>query len=324
MKRRLLAILGTLLTLTMLATALSLILYGRFPTATVYEWQLRRRFATDRTPEEEVERLKHRLKKSEPEAELPEDLSFRTPAQSRDYRGMKVFALNWEAGETTVVYLHGGAYINSFNEYQWRFMDTLAAEARCRVLAPAYHLAPWADFRRAYDDLTALWRALMASEPGRVILMGDSAGGGLALGLAQALAAAGDPLPEQLILLSPWVDVSMDNPDILPLVPVDPILHLDIVKIHGRAWAGDADTHDPRVSPLYGDMTGLPPVTLFTGTRELLYPDILKAHEKLCEAGVQSRLILGRGLNHDYPLMPIPEARAAVKEIIGMVSPAPR
>ena len=201
MKRRLLAILGTLLTLTMLATALSLILYGRFPTATVYEWQLRRRFAKDRTPEEEVERLKHRLKKSEPEVELPEDLSFRTPAQSRDYRGMKVFALNWDAGETTVVYLHGGAYINSFNEYQWRFMDTLAAEARCRVLAPAYHLAPWADFRRAYDDLTALWRALMASEPGRVILMGDSAGGGLALGLAQALAAA-EYLAEGILALA--------------------------------------------------------------------------------------------------------------------------
>lgn len=320
MKRRLLAVLGILLTLVLLSTALSLLIYGRFPTATVYEWLLRRRFATDRTPEEEIERLKKRREKAEPEAELPESLTFRTPVQSKRFHGMKVFALNWEAGDATVLYLHGGAYINSFNPYQWRFMDTLAAEAHCRVLAPAYHLAPWADHRRAYDDLTVLWRALMDSDPGRVILMGDSAGGGLALGLAQALAAAGDPLPEQLILLSPWVDVSMDNPDILPLQSVDPILHLALVKVHGRVWAAGADTHDPRVSPLYGDMTGLPPVTLFTGTRELLYPDILKVSEKLRAAGVQTRLVVGRGLNHDYPLMPLPEARAAVGEIVRMAS----
>ena len=319
MKRRLLTLIGAVLALAILAAGLSYLVYHRSPQATVYEWMLRRRFATDRTPEEEIERLKRRREKKPSDGGLPEDMAFRTPVQEKDFNGMKVFALNWEAGDALVLYLHGGAYINGFNQYQWRFMDTLAAEANCRVIAPAYHLAPWADYRQAYADLTALYRALVEANPGRLVLMGDSAGGGLALGLAQTLTQAGDAPPERLILFSPWVDVSMDNPDIQNYVAVDPILHLDLVRVHGRFWAGDADTHDPRVSPLYGDMTGLPPVTIYCGDRELLYPDITRACNKLLEAGVDADLIVGRGLNHDYPLMPLPEARAAVREVVKLV-----
>ena len=111
----------------------------------------------------------------------------------------------------------------------------------------------------------------------------------------------------------------MDNPDIRDYVAVDPILHLDLVRVHGRFWAGNDDTHDPRVSPLYGDMTGLPPVTIYCGDRELLYPDITRACNKLLEAGVDADLIVGRGLNHDYPLMPLPEARTAVREVVKLI-----
>jgi acetyl esterase/lipase len=245
-------------------------------------------------------------------------MAFRTPVQEKDFNGMKVFALNWEAGDALVLYLHGGAYINGFNQYQWRFMDTLAAEANCRVIAPAYHLAPWADYARAYDDLTALYRALLEENPGRrLILMGDSAGGGLALGLAEALAGGGDPLPERLILFSPWVDVSMDNPDIAGYLAVEPILHFALVKVHGQYWAGEADTRHWQVSPLFGDMTHLPPVTIYCGTRELLYPDILLARDQLAAAKVDVTLRVGQGLNHDWPLMPIPEAEEAFREIVG-------
>ena len=233
---------------------------------------------------------------------------------------MQVFTLNGGDGRPLVLYLHGGAYVNGFNAHQWRFMDRLARETGCMVVAPAYHLAPWADYSRAYTDLTALYAALLAEHPGRrLILMGDSAGGGLALGLAEAMAANGDPLPERLVLFSPWVDVSMDNPDIANYLAVEPMLHFDLVKVHGRYWAGDADTHHWQVSPLFGDMAGLPPVTITCGTRELLYPDILLLRDRLADAGVDVTLRVGLGLNHDWPLMPIPEADALFEAIAEMV-----
>ena len=319
MKKAFVMIMTGLIASALLLTALSYIVYGRSPQATVYEWMLRRRYASHRTAEEEAERLRKRARKDEPTYELPEDLKFQSDIQEIDWHGLQVFALNPEARAVTAVYLHGGAYINPFNEYQWRFMDRLASEAGVCVLAPAYHLAPWGDCARAYDDLTAFFAALGESNPGsKLLLMGDSAGGGLALGLAQQLARAGGPMPERLILFSPWVDVSMENPDIADYIGADPILHLELMKVHGILWAGDLGVGDSRVSPLRGDMTGLPPVTLYCGTRELLCPDILLAAEKMEAAGVDIDLRLGQGLNHDYPLMPIPEGRAAVREVIEM------
>ena len=320
-KRAMLILLAAAVILGLLTVGASHLIYGRSVRASIYELMLRRRYANDRTAAQEVERLEARRAAGETPCRLPESVAFRTTVKEYDREGMQVFSLNDDAGgDVTVLYLHGGAYINNINAYQWRFMDRLAAEAHCRVIAPAYHLAPFGDYARAYEDLTGLWAELAeAHSGGRLLLMGDSAGGGLALGLAQSLVRSGAPLPERLILFSPWVDVSMENPEIERYVPVEPILHLELVKVHGRYWAGEGDTHQWQVSPLYGDMTGLPPVKLYCGTRELLYPDILLASERLRDAGVDMSLHVARGLNHDYPLMPLPEAEATVREVIEMV-----
>ena len=311
-------VVASALALSACALGLNRLVYGRSLKATLYEYKLRRQFATDRTAGAEVERLEARRAGPEPAAALPDGLG--VPAEEADRDGMQVFTLNGGGDGPLVLYLHGGAYVNGFNAHQWRFMDRLARQTGCTVIAPAYHLAPWADYARAYDDLTALYRALAAENPGRrTILMGDSAGGGLALGLAEALAGAGEALPERLALFSPWVDVSMDNPDIADYLAVEPMLHFDLVKVHGRFWAGDADTHQWQASPLFGDMEGLPPVTMTCGTRELLYPDILLARDRLADAGVDVTLRTGRGLNHDWPLMEIPEAEVFFEEVAGMV-----
>ena len=311
---------ASLLALALCAVGLNRIVYGRSLKATLYEYSLRRHYATTRTAESEIRRLEARRQEPEPRYALPEGLSFSVPIEESEQDSLQVFTLNGGGAGPLVLYLHGGAYVGGFNAHQWRFMDRLARATGCTVVAPAYHLAPWSDYARAYEDLTALYRALLAEYPGqRLILMGDSAGGGLALGLAEALAGAGDALPERLILFSPWVDVSMDNPDISGYLAVEPMLHLELVKVHGQYWAGSADTHHWQVSPLFGDMAGLPPVTVYCGTRELLYPDIRLACEKLTDAGVDATLRVGTGLNHDWPLMPVPEADGAFAEVAGMV-----
>ena len=322
--KRLFAILAAGLAMALVlaggAVALNRIVYGRSLKATLYEFLLRRRFATDRTAEEELRRLEAVRQAGEAPYALPSGLKLDSEIEESDLNGLQVFTLNGGAPGPLVLYLHGGAYVNGFNAHQWRFMDRLARSADCEIAAPAYHLAPHADYARAYVDLTALYRALLVEKGERALfLIGDSAGGGLALGLAEYLAGQGAPLPERLILFSPWVDVSMDNPEITDYLPVEPMLHFDLVKVHGQCWAGEADPRFWMVSPLFGDMAGLPPVTMYCGTRELLYPDILLAKGRLDDAGVEATLNVGRGLNHDWPLMPIPEADAAFRDIVALL-----
>ena len=311
---------AALLLLLALTAGASRAIWGRSLQATVYERMLARRNATDRTADAEIARLEALREAGEREQALPEGLRLSVDIRRDAGNGMAYYVLNGDAGAaTTVFYLHGGAYIHGFNRYQWRFMDALAREAGAEIVAPDYHLAPFGDCLRAYGDVTVLYRSYLEARPGqRMILMGDSAGGGLALGLAEEFVRQGLPLPERLILFSPWVDVTMENPDIAGYVAVEPILHLELVKVHGRYWAGRLDPHDPRVSPLFGDMAGLPPVTFYTGTRELLYPDSRLLEDALRAAGVAVDCRVGRGLNHDYPLMPIPEGRRAVREIVAL------
>ena len=303
------------------AVALSYVVYGRSPQATAYEILQRRRNADHRTPEAEAERLEARRGTEEPPSAVPNWLKARVETAETEYAGLQTFVLNPGGGSATVVYLHGGAYVNGFNAHQWRLLNKLSDRTGCEFLVPAYHLAPWGDCVRGCEDVTALFAAVAEERPGRrVLLMGDSAGGGLAMIAAENLVRQGGPLPERLILFSPWTDVSMDNPDIGPLIPVDPILHFELTRLHGQYWAGEADVHDWRASPLFGEMAGLPPVTIYCGTRELLYPDLLRTRDKLEASGVELDFRVGRGLNHDYPLMPIPEADAALAEVAALIA----
>lgn len=318
-----LCLLAAAIALAGIGLSLNRIAYGRSIQATIYEWKLRRRNAHPRTVEAETDWLEARRAAGETPYALPQGLQFHVDVAESESNGLRVFTLNSGGDGPIVLYLHGGAYVHEFNAYQWRFMDRLARASNCKIVAPAYHLAPYGDYARACEDLRGLWRGLVTDNPGRpILLMGDSAGGGLALALGETLVRDGEALPERLILFSPWVDISMDNPDIQKYIPVEPILHYDLVKLHGQYWAGQGDVHDWQASPLFGGMAGLPPVTMYCGTRELLYPDILLMHNALLSAGVDADLKIGRGLNHDYPLMPLPEADRAFREVAALVSGA--
>ena len=313
------ALIAALAALALLACAagLSRLIWHRSLQATLYERLCARRYATTRTADEEVARLAEKLRAGEQTYEIPEDTPFTVRVERGEREGMAFFTLNaHDDAPVGIFYLHGGAYVGGFNAYQWRLMNRLAEDTGAEIVAPDYHRAPFGNCAQAYSDVGGLYRDYAGAHPGRrIVLMGDSAGGGLALGLAEALAREGGPLPERLVLFSPWVDLTMENPDIADYVAVDPILHLPLVKVHGRAWADDLDPHDWRASPLFGDMAGLPSVTLYAGTRELLYPDLLLLNDALTAAGVEVDFHVGRGLNHEYPLMPIPEGKRAVREV---------
>lgn len=174
-----------------------------------------------------------------------------------------------------------------------------------------YPKEPVYDCEEAYDRCLAYYRGYLENNDcGKIVFMGDSAGGGLALGLAEALRDQGDTCPEELILISPWVDVTLSNSDIKDYENLDPMLGIDGLRRMGEVWANGLDMTDPRVSPIYGDLSGLGRVTLTTGTWEVLYPDSLVLAEKLKKAGVDCNLIVGERMIHCYPICPIPEAKA--------------
>lgn len=214
-----------------------------------------------------------------------------------------------------IFYCHGGSYVNDFSYFHWRLMQKLMNRTGAAIIAPGYRLAPYGTWAEAFRLILPAYTRMAREHPQRkLILMGDSAGGGLAAALALELIRQGERAPDELILLSPWMDVTMADPDIKAFQEKDPWLTTGH-RACGRWWAGEADLRDPRVSPLYGPVEQLRHVTVFAGTREILNPDSVKLFEKLDPAG-GSELIIGQGMFHVYPLLPIPEAKAAVEKIV--------
>jgi acetyl esterase/lipase len=224
------------------------------------------------------------------------------------------------AAERAAVYLHGGAYISEITPQHWSLISRLA-DAGVRVEVPIYGLAPRHTHRDAYPFVTAVYRdLLMDVDPSAVTLVGDSAGGGLALGIAQTLGAAGLPQPRRLVLLSPWLDLTLGNPELPAVQARDPWLSLVGLREVGPAWAGGDDPADPRLSPLNGPLAGLAPVDVYVGTSELCLPDALLLAKQAADEGAEVRLTVCEGAVHVYPLVPAPEGRAAAREVVRAVA----
>ena len=178
---------------------------------------------------------------------------------------------------------------------------------------------PFATWREAFDLIVPLYREYRTAHPDqKVVVMGDSAGGGLSLAVTEQFKAEGIRLPDELILLSPWVDVVMDNEQIKEYESRDPFLSLPPLQLCAKYWMGDLDAHDWRVSPIYGDVKGLRNVTVFVGTSEIFYPDVTKLFRML-DVDPSNEIIIGEEMNHVYPLFPIREAKPAVEKILRVI-----
>ncbi|MBQ8972377.1 MAG: alpha/beta hydrolase [Clostridia bacterium] len=224
-----------------------------------------------------------------------------------------------DAPDFHVLYLHGGAYVNDASVYQWRFCDRLARELNAEVIVPIYPLAPNHTWRETFELLQALYTDQLPDDGLPLIIMGDSAGGGLAVAFCETLNELGLEQPDQLILFSPWLDCSMSNPDIANYEAVDPMLSAYGLVEMGKCWADDLELNDYKVSPIFGDVSCLRNVHLFVGTREIFYPDVCQFHSMLESANIASTLTVGQGMNHVYPLYPIPEADEAFAQVCNLL-----
>jgi acetyl esterase/lipase len=269
-------------------------------------------FWPKQTAEETKAKIAETLQQGERETTPPGNL----PTRFEDNENGRVFYCNEKSvSRYTVFYIHGGAYRHDFVAPHWQFLEKLVKETNALVIAPAYRLVPFATYKEAYDLIVPLYRKYSEAHPEKkIILMGDSAGGGLSLSLAEYCRSEGLRLPDELILFSPWVDVSMENEDIRAYQTRDPFLFAESLAEVAKYWAADLDVHDPKVSPIYGDFKGFHNVTVFVGTDEIFYPDVTKFFHML-DTDVSNELIVGEGMNHVYPIFPIEESGPACRKV---------
>jgi monoterpene epsilon-lactone hydrolase len=213
---------------------------------------------------------------------------------------------------TPLVYLHGGGYISPITAHHWRLIASLATGNACSVTVPLYRLAPDGNATDALTRLTDLFGAVHRDTGHAPLLGGDSAGGGLALALALHLRDQALPGPRHLALFSPWLDVSLDNPDIGPVKDLDSTLSVVGLRHAGLLWADGRELDDPAVSPLHGDFAELCPTTVFIGTHDILLPDCRRFAARARNAGADVVSYEFPGAFHGFIAgTPLPESRIA-------------
>jgi acetyl esterase/lipase len=225
--------------------------------------------------------------------------------------GWPIYTLTSKASQTprrTVVYLHGGAWVNEITSQHWQLAAQIVADARVQVVVPIYPLVPFTTAAEVVPTIAELAAEKVAPDHS-VCLAGDSAGGQMALSAAVMLRDEHRLVLPQTVLISPVLDVSLSNP-LIDAVR-DPWLTRVGLREFARRWCGDLPMTDPMVSPLNADLSGLGPLTVFSGTRDILNPDARLLVEKAAAAGMEIDYHEQPGLVHVYPLTPTPEGRAA-------------
>ena len=201
-----------------------------------------------------------------------------------------------------VLYLHGGGYTCGSLEYAKGFAATLASECGVRAFCAAYRLAPENRYPAALDDALEAYRYLLGKgyAARQILLCGESAGGGLIYALCLKLKELGLPLPCGLIGISPWTDLTGSGKSYEEHREIDPSMTPELLQFYARCYTDDPT--DPFCSPLFGDLTRLPPSLLFVGGDEVMLDDTRMLHEKLLESGCRSKMIVAPERWHAYVL----------------------
>ncbi|QGG94005.1 alpha/beta hydrolase [Actinomarinicola tropica] len=245
------------------------------------------------------------------------------PVESVDAAGVPAEWIGAGDGPV-VVYVHGGGYcIGSLDSHR-PMLTHLASAIGGRVLAVDYRLAPEHPFPAALDDACTAYRWVLAGgvEPSRVVVAGDSAGGGLTLATVVALRDAGDPLPAAGVCLSPWADLTQSGSTMAEKADADPMVHAEDLDRWAAAYAGaDGDPAASGLSPVFADLSGLPPLLVEVGTAEVLLDDARRVAERARAAGVDVTLFEGEDLIHVWHFFAgaVPEADEGITRVAEFV-----
>jgi acetyl esterase/lipase len=218
-----------------------------------------------------------------------------------------------------VLYLHGGGYVMGGCATHRPLVSYIAKTAGVRALLPEYRLAPEHPFPAAIEDSVGLFRALLTSgyAPRDIVIAGDSAGGGLAMATLTSLRDAGDPLPAAACLLSPWLDLTGSGDSMRANAQSDPWFEPEYMPVLANYYCRDDERHNPLVSPVFADLSGLPPLYIQVCGDEILLSDSTRLVNNARAAGVEADIEIYTGLWHVFQAFArhVPESRAAVARI---------
>jgi acetyl esterase/lipase len=222
--------------------------------------------------------------------------------------------------DRVIMYLHGGTYFAGSFKTHKDLIQRLSRESRCRVLALEYGLAPEHPFPEGLNDTIKTYEWLINDKkihPNRIIFAGDSAGGGLAIATLLKLRDLNKPLPAAVVCLSPWTDLTFQSDSYYDNKILDPRITLDGLMFGVGLYVGDNDPRNPYISPIYGDLNGLPPLLIHVGTTEKLLDDSIRLADNAKKAGVDVTLKIWQDMIHVFQVYAvlIPEGNESIREI---------
>lgn len=243
---------------------------------------------------------------------------------TRTFTSKSGMQMNYYVAEGTnkhgvLVYFHGGAYIEETLPPHFEFVKHLSERTGLSVILPNYPTIPLVDAQDLTDLLFEFYHSVVPK--GLIFLMGDSAGGAIALNIAQHFKDDVDLRPKRVFLISPWVDASTSNPEIfnLAIPEKDVFLKPSGLGYTGKLFAGNLPLNHPVVSPLFGDMEGLPPTVILIGTHDILLPDCRLLRDKMIGSNVDMEYWEYEEMMHVWPIFPMPESEEVISRIQKMI-----
>lgn len=240
--------------------------------------------------------------------QIPSEGEYSCLIDRKEYSNRKVFIItpkNVPKSEITILYFHGGSYMAEINDEHWAFLERVINDTGATVILPDYPLSPKYNYKDVFNMVEPLYEEIINKvNPENLILMGDSAGGGLTLALEESLSNKSILMPSKTILISPWLDVRLENPDIDKVQKYDKDLNKDALKLAGIAYAGgnEEGINSFLVNPIDGDLSKLKNITIFTGTYDILNPDVKILKEKAEKQNVKIDIKEYEGASHVWIL----------------------
>ena len=236
------------------------------------------------------------------ESKAPEEVQIDCNLETEEFIGRKVFIItpkNEQKSEKVILYLHGGSYVAETSSNHWKFLEKLVKDTNATIILPDYPLTPKYTYKDVFTMITPLYKEIIEEvSTDNLILMGDSAGGGMSLALLERLSEENVEMPYKTILISPWLDVRLENPEIDNVQKYDKDLNKESLKIAGIAYAGKDGIDSYLVNPIDGDLSKLKNITIFTGTYDILNPDVHVLDEKAKKVNVSLEIKEYEGTGH--------------------------
>ena len=254
------------------------------------------------------------------QSKIPTELKEKYAIQVSKYNNRNIFTIQpkQEKNNKYILYFHGGSYMAELTKAHWEFLDKIIQETGDSVIVPDYPLTPKYNYKDVFEMVVPMYKELIKIiEPENIIMMGDSAGGGLALALEEKLGEEAVALPDKLILLSPWIDVTMSNPEIDNIEKYDKDLNKEALKVAGITYSGLDGMDSYLVNPINGPMEKLKNVTIYTGTYDILNPDVKILEKRAKEKEINIDIKEYEGARHIWIVYQQDElAKQALQDLI--------